>query len=52
MENNLGNKHVCNHCGCKFYDLDKAKPICPKCGASQEENQKGKKKLKEADMKS
>lgn len=31
----LGNKYVCYQCGCKFYDLSKPKPICPKCGADQ-----------------
>ena len=29
----LGNKRICNSCGTKFYDLKKAVPICPKCGA-------------------
>ncbi len=33
----LGNKHVCYQCGCKFYDLRKPRPICPKCGADQNE---------------
>ena len=31
----LGNKHVCYQCGCKFYDLKKPQPICPKCGVDQ-----------------
>jgi hypothetical protein len=31
----LGNKYVCYQCGCKFYDLSRPKPICPKCGADQ-----------------
>ena len=43
MNKKLGNKHVCKHCGCKFYDLKKEQPICPKCGATQEEKQKAKK---------
>jgi uncharacterized protein (TIGR02300 family) len=43
---NLGNKHVCIQCGCKFYDLKKAQPICPKCGVIHEEKLKGKKKQK------
>jgi len=29
----LGNKHQCNSCNIKFYDLQKEVPICPKCGA-------------------
>lgn len=33
----LGNKHVCYQCGCKFYDLSRPQPICPKCGADQTE---------------
>ena len=28
----LGNKHQCQHCGTKFFDLNKAPIICPKCG--------------------
>ncbi len=31
----LGNKFVCYQCGCKFYDLTKPQPICPKCGVDQ-----------------
>ena len=31
----LGTKHICFKCGTKFYDLKKAEPICPKCGADQ-----------------
>jgi uncharacterized protein (TIGR02300 family) len=29
----LGTKHTCWKCGTKFYDLKKADPACPKCGA-------------------
>jgi uncharacterized protein (TIGR02300 family) len=29
----LGQKHICWKCGTKFYDLKKAEPACPKCGA-------------------
>jgi uncharacterized protein (TIGR02300 family) len=29
----LGTKHVCWKCSTKFYDLKKADPACPKCGA-------------------
>ena len=34
----LGTKHICFKCGTKFYDLKKAEPICPKCGADQRQN--------------
>ena len=34
----LGNKHSCWKCGTKFYDLKKAAPICPKCGADARES--------------
>jgi predicted nucleic acid-binding Zn-ribbon protein len=30
----LGLKHACWKCGAKFYDLKKAEPACPKCGAN------------------
>jgi uncharacterized protein (TIGR02300 family) len=33
----LGNKYDCYNCGTKFYDLGKAEPICPKCGANQKD---------------
>lgn len=36
----LGNKYVCFQCGCKFYDLARAQPLCPKCGADQTEARK------------
>jgi uncharacterized protein (TIGR02300 family) len=29
----LGTKHTCWKCSTKFYDLKKADPACPKCGA-------------------
>lgn len=32
---NLGKKWICWSCSSKFYDLGKAEPSCPKCGASQ-----------------
>jgi uncharacterized protein (TIGR02300 family) len=32
---NLGKKYSCYSCHTKFYDLGKAVPICPKCGADQ-----------------
>jgi uncharacterized protein (TIGR02300 family) len=33
----LGTKYECFNCGTKFYDLGKAEPLCPKCGANQKE---------------
>jgi len=36
----LGTKHLCFQCGCKFYDLGKPQPLCPKCGADQTEVKK------------
>jgi len=29
----LGTRHVCHECSCKYYDLNKPEPKCPKCGA-------------------
>ncbi len=34
----LGTKYLCFKCGTKFYDLRKAAPVCPKCGADQRES--------------
>jgi hypothetical protein len=31
----LGKKYTCYSCHTKFYDLGKAVPNCPKCGADQ-----------------
>jgi uncharacterized protein (TIGR02300 family) len=31
----LGTKRVCVACGARFYDLQKAPAICPKCGTEQ-----------------
>jgi uncharacterized protein (TIGR02300 family) len=28
----LGNKHQCQNCGTKFFDLNKDPILCPKCG--------------------
>ena len=36
----LGSKHGCFQCGCKFYDLKRSKPVCPKCGVEQTETKK------------
>jgi hypothetical protein len=33
----LGKKYLCYQCECKFYDLSRPLPICPKCGADQNE---------------
>jgi len=30
-----GKKWICYSCATKFYDLKKAKAVCPKCGADQ-----------------
>lgn len=30
-----GVKYACFTCNCKFYDLNKPKAVCPKCGADQ-----------------
>jgi uncharacterized protein (TIGR02300 family) len=30
----LGNKHQCQHCGTRFFDLNKTPITCPKCGAT------------------
>jgi uncharacterized protein (TIGR02300 family) len=32
----LGNKHQCQHCSTKFFDLNKTPVVCPKCGAVQQ----------------
>lgn len=34
----LGTKYTCFKCGTKFYDLKKAEPLCPKCGADQRQS--------------
>jgi hypothetical protein len=31
----LGQKWVCYSCGARFYDMQKADPLCPKCGVDQ-----------------
>lgn len=31
----LGKRWVCFSCRCKFYDLNKPAPLCPKCGTDQ-----------------
>jgi uncharacterized protein (TIGR02300 family) len=31
----LGNKHQCQNCGAKFFDLNKDPIVCPRCGTVQ-----------------
>jgi hypothetical protein len=31
----LGRKHLCLECGVRYYDLHRADPVCPKCGAKE-----------------
>lgn len=31
----LGARFTCFECGTKFYDLNKPEPLCPECGADQ-----------------
>jgi len=28
----LGSKHLCEHCGARFFDLNRSPIACPKCG--------------------
>jgi hypothetical protein len=35
----LGQKHTCDGCGKKFYDLGKESPACPKCGNTPQGDQ-------------
>ena len=37
----LGTKYTCYSCGIKFYDLGRGGPICPKCGADQNDADEG-----------
>jgi hypothetical protein len=34
----LGKKYTCFKCTCKFYDLSRPEPLCPRCGADQRED--------------
>ena len=36
----LGTKWICFSCDAKFYDLNRAEPLCPRCGADQRERPK------------
>lgn len=40
--NTLGNKFTCFMCQCRFYDLNRPDPVCPKCNANQKEAPKTK----------
>ena len=31
----IGRRYSCFSCGCKFYDLNRPEPLCPRCGANQ-----------------
>lgn len=42
-----GEKHICQNCETRFFDLGKVPPVCPKCGTVVEA-QKGKTKAKAA----
>ncbi len=44
----LGTKYSCWKCETKFYDLHKAVPLCPKCGADQRESPALKAPVKES----
>jgi hypothetical protein len=33
--NRFGKKHSCFQCKAKFYDMNKASAVCPKCGTDQ-----------------
>ena len=35
----LGLKRVCVSCGARFYDLNRAPAMCPKCGTEQPQDQ-------------
>lgn len=28
----FGDRHLCPACGCKFYDMHRNPPLCPRCG--------------------
>ena len=34
MSASLGKRHTCVNCDCKYYDLHRREPECPRCGAS------------------
>lgn len=41
----LGDKHLCEGCGAKFYDLKKTPPTCPACGVVHEPETKRKSRV-------
>ena len=34
----VGKRYTCFKCSCKFYDLNRPDPLCPKCGMDQRED--------------
>lgn len=32
-----GTRYACFSCGCKFYDLNRSEPLCPRCGSDPRE---------------
>ena len=34
----LGTRYTCFNCGTRFYDLNRPQPLCPRCGADQDDN--------------
>jgi hypothetical protein len=36
-----GSRYVCFSCGCKFYDLNRPEPLCPRCDSDQREATQG-----------
>jgi uncharacterized protein (TIGR02300 family) len=32
-----GDRYTCHSCECKFYDLNRPAPLCPRCGVDQRE---------------
>jgi hypothetical protein len=41
----LGDKHLCEGCGAKFYDMKKKPPTCPACGLVHEVETKRKSRV-------
>ncbi len=35
----LGTRYKCYKCGTKFYDLSRPEPLCPSCGANQNDDE-------------
>jgi len=38
LKRNLGKRYTCHACGCKYYDLNREEPRCPKCGADPKDD--------------